>query len=99
MRKKSIFLGRFRENLFCAIWRKKTVPKWAARSCKNLLFMFDSCEDLKFISTALTLRTQCVAIRRNLKHTQEAPKVNISLGRCVIAELTGCLCNCNESER
>lgn len=51
------------------------------------------------ITTAFKLRTQWIAIRKNLKHTLEAPKVNISLGRCAIAELTGCLCNCNESER
>lgn len=56
-------------------------------------------KDLKPISMALKLRTQWAAIRRDLKYTQEAQKVNISLDRCVIAELTGCLCNCNDSER
>lgn len=45
--KKTPHLLRLRENLFCTIWRKKTVPKWAARSFKDQLFMFDSSELLR----------------------------------------------------
>lgn len=102
---RKIHLLRFRENLTCTTAGRKQFLRVRLRSFENLLFAFDSSELLrieigpKSISTALKLRTQWIAIRKKLKRTLEAPKVNISLGRCVIAELTGCLCNCNESER
>lgn len=61
--------------------------------------LLSALKDLKSIPIALKLRAQWVAIRRNLKHTQEVPKVNISLDRCGIAEPTECFCDCSESER
>lgn len=75
---------------------RKTFPKCAASSwrdfslCDCLTVNFSALKDLKSIPIAFKLRTWWIAIRRNLKQTQEASEVNISLGRCVIAEQTGC---------
>lgn len=60
--------------------QEENKPKSVAPSFENLLFVFEGSELLGIeiglwsISTALKLRTQWAAIKKNLKHTQEASK-------------------------